>query len=467
MRRTWALLLAVLVGSLLLPAALLSAGTAWRLRPPEPRVMSLPGGERILAVALERDRIDLRRGTWRVLLPDGSVRTLESMPESVAVDRDAWFVRRDDGPAVVGRLSAVATGEGDTLRAEAAARALGTMPGRVRADLDRLAREVRSAPDARALAASMRRWDLARAADAREVAVFEDPTGVRRPVRLSSVREAVRATGSDLRSWMAVPRRAVSLLLEEPDAWTGGGLRSVVSATLFVVLLSGILGGVPALLAAVRISDRIRPGAGARWIRRISAWFSAVPGVVWGAVGAGLLAAGPVRGIDRWIGAGSWSAGGILWGALTLGALSAPTTLSFALRAIDRVPRSSREIARSCGATRWQVLRLVVLPEAGRGLAGAWFSGLARAAGETAPLLLVGAARSIGGSPWESGSGLPSLSGGFLHLGVLACDPPWPPLEAEMGHPLAFLSLSTLSLLCVALEFGAVRLSRPGSEVEA
>jgi len=106
----------------------------------------------------------------------------------------------------------------------------------------------------------------------------------------------------------------------------------------------------------------------------------------------------------------------------------------------------------------WQVLRWIILPASARGLAGAWFSGLARAAGETAPLIMVGAARALGGDVLDPMLRWPSLSGGFLHLGVLACDPPWPPLEAELGHPLAFLSLSVLALLCLGLEFVSVRL---------
>jgi len=462
MRRAGTFLLLTVIVLLLLPLLSLGWTTLSRLRPPQPRLLVLDDGRRILAAELDRDLEDRREGTRRVLQADGSVGFLGSATVSAMTVPEAWFVRRDDGPPVMGRLDGLATGAGDTLRGEAAETALREMPERIREDKTRMAREVRSAAPGAAFGRAMRQWELLRVADDRALAFLEDLDGVRRPVRLSAIRESWKASSSALGPWLAAPIRAWTLFLEDPDPWSGGGLFPVVSATLATVFLSGLLGGIPAILAALRISERTSPGRGARWIRRGSAWFAAVPGVVWGTIGAGVLVGGAGDRLDRLFGDHAWRNGGVLWGAVTLGALSAPTTLSAALRAIDRTPRLAREIARSCGATRWQVLRLVVLPQASRGLAGAWVSGLARAAGETAPLLMVGAARSVGGMSTESVHWFPRLSGGFLHLGVLACDPPWPALEAELGHPLAFLSLSLLAALCVALELVATRLLRQG-----
>jgi ABC-type phosphate transport system permease subunit len=356
-------------------------------------------------------------------------------------------------------LAGVVSDAGDTLSGAAARSALEEMPTRLRGDRNRLVRQVRTAGDQAEFAEAMRRWQLFESEDRRVSALFSDLDGTLRPVRLSSIREASRAPKGVVDGiWQILPRLG-SLLWRSPDAWDGGGLRPVVVGTLVLIFLSGLVGGLPALLAALQLADRGDPGLRARWVRRSSEWFAAVPGVVWGTIGAGVLVGWFGPHLDRILSAGvRWGSGGMLWGAVTLGALSAPVTLARAMSALDRVPRASREIARSCGATRWQVLYWIILPGSARGLAGAWFSGLARAAGETAPLFMVGAARALGGDVLDPALRWPSLSGGFLHLGVLACDPPWPPLETELGHPLAFLSLSVLALFCIALEYAAVRL---------
>ena len=451
--------LSLLVVLLALPLLVLVGNTAKLLWPLSPNLVRMEDGSEILAVPLPRDHLELDGGRMRVLLADGSVRVLPAMPVGIVVDTLAWVVRRDDGPLLLGRLRGVVSDEGDTVAGSAARSALEKMPAQLRTDRNRLVRLVRGAGESGEFSDAMRRWTLFEAEDRRIEALFSDLDGSVRAVRLSSVREVSRAPSGVLDGIWQCSARLGSSLSRSPDAWDGGGLRPVVAGTLALILLSGLVGGLPALLAALQLADRGDPGWRARWVRRFSEWFAAVPGVVWGTIGAGLLVAGLGARIDRILSDGvRWGGGGMLWGAMTLGALSAPVTLARALSALDRVPRASREIARSCGATRWQVLRRITLPSSARGLAGAWFSGLARAAGETAPLLMVGAARALGGDVLDPTVRWPSLSGGFLHLGVLACDPPWPPLEAELGHPLAFLSLSLLALLCLALEFVAVRL---------
>jgi len=450
--------LALLVVFLALPVLALLGNTARLLFPPSPRLVHLRDGTRFLAVPLPPDPLEKALGRLPVLVDDGSIRVLDRMPVSMEADTQAWLVRRDDGPMLMGRLSGVVAEDGDTLAGEPARRALEEMPKRLRRDRNRILPRSPTAPGAARSPETARRMALFEADDRRVVALFSEPDGTVRTARLSSIREADRAPAGLLDGIRQTLPRLGLLLLEAPDAWDGGGLEPVLASTLALVLLSGLVGGLPALLAAMQLADRTDPGLRTRWIRISSEWFSAVPGVVWGVVGSGVLVEGLGVHLDRIFAPGArWGEGGMLWGAITLGALSAPVTLARAMSAIDRVPRSWREIARSCGATRWQVLRQVILPTAARGLVGAWFSGLARAAGETAPLFLVGAARTLGRSGVGPAPDI-SLSGGFLHLGVLACDPPWPRTEGALGRPLAFLSLSLLALLCVGLEYVAVRL---------
>ncbi|QQS05003.1 MAG: ABC transporter permease subunit [Fibrobacterota bacterium] len=441
----------LLLGLIPLPVLVLLAWTARLSVVPTPEKFTWSSGESMLAMRLPGDSAaDARR--IRVLRSDGSPCWIGDWTNAVP-QPDAWLVWRDDAAPVMGRLLGVVVAFGDTLRGANARKALLEMPDRIAEDEHRLERTRRDLSDPRGVEAEQRLQQF-RTHQTHVVAVLDGSGTGTFSVPLVRIRHAESFGGG----WTGDLTRSVSRLWfqirSSPDTGSGGGIKGALLATGLVVLLAGLLGGIPALLLAVYFADQIDPGPAARWLRWASEGLSGVPGVVWGCVCAALLVS---QGIS-FLAVFGWSfsvTGGVLWAGLTLGILSAPITFSRAMDAIDRVPRSSREIARSCGASRHQVLFLVVLPACKRGLTGAWLSGLARAGGETAPLLLVGAAGGLGAS-WHVGSGLPVWSGEFLHLGAMAYALPWPAVEAQFGHPLAFLSLSLVALGCMALEWGAL-----------
>jgi phosphate transport system permease protein len=92
--------------------------------------------------------------------------------------------------------------------------------------------------------------------------------------------------------------------------------------------------------------------------------------------------------------------GQTLWaGGLTLGLLILPIVVIATQEALRTVPVSLRQAALALGATRWQMIRDHVLPAALPGILTGTILGISRAIGETAPLLMVGAAGSIRGLP--------------------------------------------------------------------
>jgi phosphate transport system permease protein len=109
-----------------------------------------------------------------------------------------------------------------------------------------------------------------------------------------------------------------------------------------------------------------------------------VPSVVYGLLGLGLF----VKGIGL-------GAGIVLVGGLTVGLLILPIIIISAQEAIRSVPDSMRKASYGMGATRWQTTRNVVLPEALPGIMTGTILALGRAIGETAPLLMIGAASSV------------------------------------------------------------------------
>jgi phosphate transport system permease protein len=115
---------------------------------------------------------------------------------------------------------------------------------------------------------------------------------------------------------------------------------------------------------------------------------AAVPSIVYGILGLAFLVRGPLS-LGRVV----------LAGALTLGLLVLPVVIITAREAIRAVPPSIREGALALGATHWQTIWRQVLPAAVPGIATGVILALSRAIGETAPLILVGAATYVAFNP--------------------------------------------------------------------
>jgi phosphate transport system permease protein len=129
-----------------------------------------------------------------------------------------------------------------------------------------------------------------------------------------------------------------------------------------------------------------------RWYNRLIELniqnLAAVPSIVYGILGLAFLVRGPL------------SLGPVvLAGGLTLGLLVLPVVIIAAREAIRAVPPSIREGSMALGATQWQTIWRQVLPAAVPGIATGVILALARAIGETAPLIVVGAATFIAFNP--------------------------------------------------------------------
>ena len=112
-----------------------------------------------------------------------------------------------------------------------------------------------------------------------------------------------------------------------------------------------------------------------------------VPSIIYGIFGLALFVRGLSLGFT------------VLAGALTLALLILPVVIIASIEALDAVPDSQREGAYALGATRWQMVRGAVLPAAGPGILTGIILAMARAIGETAPLILVGAVTYVSYAP--------------------------------------------------------------------
>lgn len=470
----------VLLTSLcILPLVLLGMVASTSLRGPVVELCVVEGRPPFYAVALVRDAQDRLSGVQRFLFSDG-----ESGATAMAVSVDslvsrtpaghAWILEREDGPTIVGVPMRVRTPGSDEAAAVHPVRHLREMPANLRADRTRLAARVRAATDDpsafRSLGESWRRWLVRDDATRIEVRLGD---GRELSVRLSGIVWAESGSPKTVFQTATLAMGHLGRFLSlAPGAWGGGGVLPALLSVAQLAAFAGIFSGIFGLSAALWIHSW---GATTGWrsvARLCVTQLAGIPGVVWGVVGATLLVHGLGGEIDRlWPSEGGavvWGTGGLLWSSLTLGAFATPIVTSNALDALDRVPSRWIESFWACGATEFQIFQRVYLPRAWKGLASAVLAGMARAAGETAPLFLTGAVHSAGGLLLGGSGWFPGFAGGFLHPGVLALDPPWQGNDAELGQPLVALALLCLACVCIALDLAASWLRRetaPAPEV--
>lgn len=165
------------------------------------------------------------------------------------------------------------------------------------------------------------------------------------------------------------------------------GLGIAISGTLWIMSLT-ILVAFPMGVAAAIYLEEYAPKN--RWTRVLQVNISnlaGVPSVVYGLLGLGIFV--------EWMHLGRV----VLAGALTMALLSLPVIIISSQEALKAVPWSLREAAYGVGATRWQVTASHVLPAAVPGILTGVILAVSRAIGETAPLLVAGAAGFLTSKP--------------------------------------------------------------------
>jgi phosphate transport system permease protein len=208
------------------------------------------------------------------------------------------------------------------------------------------------------------------------------------------------------------------------EGMKAGGILPALIGTVVLTIGTAIVSIPISVGAAIYLAEYARDTWLTRAIRMAIVNLAGIPSVVYGLFGLGLFV--------LFLGLGT----SIIAGSLTLGLMTMPVVISTAEEALLTVPQRFRVVSHSLGATRWQTVREVVLPNAIPGMLTGVILGLERAAGETAPILFTVAAfylPQLPSSPLDQTMALP------YHLYVISTQVPGMPLEMQYGTALVLL----------------------------
>jgi phosphate transport system permease protein len=186
-----------------------------------------------------------------------------------------------------------------------------------------------------------------------------------------------------------------------------------------------------------------------------------VPSIVFGVFGLGFFVYGVGGSIDRFFFADqlptpTFGTGGILWAALTLALLTVPVVIVAAEEGLAAVPRGVREGSLALGATKFETIVKVVLPAAAPGILTGMILAMARAAGEVAPLMIVGMVKLAPALPVDGTAPFVHLERKFMHLGFHIYDVGFQSPNVEATKPLVFATALLLIAVVTAVNLTAI-----------
>ncbi len=242
-------------------------------------------------------------------------------------------------------------------------------------------------------------------------------------------------------------------LSQAPSAgMTQGGIFPAIFGTVFLVLLM-TLAVVPLGVCTAIYLQEYAP-AGSRWVKLVRMAIqnlAGVPAIVFGLFGLGFFIEFVGGNLDRFFFGGELYFGqpAILWASLTLALLTLPTMVVSTEEALRVIPKGHRQVAYSLGATRWQMVRRVLLPQATGGILTGTILAVSRGAGEVAPILFTGAAYYLPYLPTRLNHQFMVLD---YHVYVMATQSP----DIDATLPILYATVLVLLILTFSLNFTAI-----------
>jgi phosphate transport system permease protein len=179
------------------------------------------------------------------------------------------------------------------------------------------------------------------------------------------------------------------------EGMTAGGIFPAIIGTFFLVIIMSIIGVPFGTITAIYLTEYVnRESKIAKAVRFAVNTLAGIPAIVFGLFGLGFFVQFIGGGMDKVFHGGEllWAQPTILWAAMTMALLTLPVVIVSVEEALRQVPRDLREASLALGATKWQTIRKVVLPNSVGGILTGAILAVSRGAGEVAPILFTGAA---------------------------------------------------------------------------
>ena len=225
--------------------------------------------------------------------------------------------------------------------------------------------------------------------------------------------------------YKGLPQISWAFLTEMPsNGMRSGGILPAIIGTFYLTLGTAIFSVPLGISAAIYIAEYAPNNNWTRIIRVAIINLAGIPSVIYGLFGLGLFVIFLRLGTS------------ILAASLTLSIMTLPVVISTTEEALRAVPRPFRTVSVSLGATKWQTIWRIILPEAVPGILTGVILGLERAAGETAPILFTGAAFFLPRLPHSLFDPTMALP---YHIFVISTQVPGMPIQIQYGTVLVLL----------------------------
>jgi phosphate transport system permease protein len=305
--------------------------------------------------------------------------------------------------------------------------------------------------------AELRREDFA------HTVTFVSAQGREKTMDLSYI---VRATtpntmGFFSKAWTYADRFLEFIFSDPRESNTEGGVFPAIFGTVMMSLIMTMVVVPFGVIAALYLREYAKQGPLVSAVRIAVNNLAGVPSIVFGVFGLGFFVYFVGGGIDRLffqeaLPTPTFGTGGILWASLTLALLTVPVVIVATEEALAFVPRGVRDGSLACGASKWQMIRTVVLPAAAPGILTGVILAMARGAGEVAPLMITGVVKLAPELAVDGHFPFFHAQRKFMHLGFHIYDVGFQSPNVEAAMPMVYTTTLLLIGVIVALNLVAM-----------
>ena len=297
----------------------------------------------------------------------------------------------------------------------------------------------------------------------RDSVIMQSADGKQKEIQLAHIVRAYQPNKMSVLEKLAFYMEKLwEFVTDEPrEANTEGGIFPAIYGTVLMVIVMSIMVTPLGVVAAVYLREYAHQGAFTRVLRIAVNNLAGVPSIVYGVFGLGFFIYFIGSGIDQAffpeaLPAPTFGTGGLLWASITLAILTLPVVIVATEEGLSRIPRSIREGSLALGATKAETLWRVVLPMASPAMMTGVILAIARAAGEVAPLMLVGVVKLAPSLPLDGNYPYLHLDQKFMHLGFHIYDVGFQSPNVEAARPLVYATSFLLVVVIALLNLSAV-----------